>query len=218
MAHPTKQVYYKITNDSETHRGYRYQNGLNILKESLGESNGFHYTTIETIHNYYAYGFNLREVFIPQGAEVRAGNDFQSFRTDMIFLGDKHSLRDPSTYQKLGLDISKNGYLFNEFCVQGKAEMLSYWDNMTYLRPEICLTRLASSATQKNHIRILDWLRRFADRVGVEFPFCGAAVEKAVQENNAAIVSWWANNFEKPTRTLSKPMCLNQESGVSVSC
>lgn len=216
MAQLTKQVYYKITNDAETHRDHQYHDGLNILKEPLGETNGFHFASRENIHNYYSYGFNLREVQIPDGAQVRTGNDFQSFRTDMIFLGTKHSLRDPMTYQKLGLDIVKNGYLLNEFCMQGKAEMLHHWDTLTYLRPEISLSRLASFATQRDHIPVLDWLRSFADRVGAVFPFCSSAVAEAAEQNKNEIVSWWANNFEKPQRRLTKPLDVRQENPVSV--
>jgi hypothetical protein len=194
----TTQNYYKITNDSEMHRGFKYQDGLNILDEPFGESNGFHFVSLEDVPRYYSYGFNLREVQIPDGATVRTGNDLQSFRSDMIFFGIKYSLRDPETYRTLGLDISKNMYLFNECCTQGKYELLHHWNNLSYVRPEISLPRLVSHATLHNHIYVLDWLRRFAENVGTQFPFCESAVKTVVSQNKTEMISWWAKNFDKP--------------------
>lgn len=218
-----KQAYYKVTNEEETHRGFTFSEGLNILPEPLGEGNGFHFATLDNIHLYYRYGSYLREVYVPQGAELLVGNDFQSCRSDMIFLGKRYSLRDPETYQILGLDIVKNIHLLRECCEEGRHEMLHHWDRLNYVPPGLCLRRLATQASQKGHIKVLDWLRLLAERLQVPFPFCRDAVVSASKTGAGTVIEWWSLNYEKPNilreqLTSRLPESFGQSETTSIVC
>lgn len=64
--------YYKVTNEHETHHGFKYVDGLNVLKEKFNNNfdyscgpGGFYFTTLRNIPNFYGHGINIREISIP---------------------------------------------------------------------------------------------------------------------------------------------------------
>src|SRR5271154_3905771 len=64
-------MYYKVTNESETHNGFVYHDGLNILDKPFQEhgscvQGGLYFTTIEHIPEFYSYGLFIREVSFPE--------------------------------------------------------------------------------------------------------------------------------------------------------
>ncbi len=103
------KMHFKITNENECHNGFQYHDGLNILKEKFATqgsccAGGLYFTDIDNIKDYYSYGCYLREVYLPKDRP-----DFQmckdrsegKWRANMIILGTRRNLRDPSTQQFL---------------------------------------------------------------------------------------------------------------------
>ena len=55
------QIYYKITNKNENHRGYQYVDGLNVLDKKFEPNGscvegGLYFTTIKHITRFVVYG------------------------------------------------------------------------------------------------------------------------------------------------------------------
>src|SRR5271170_7606741 len=70
MNYATKQRFYKITNAKEIHRGFAYKDGLNILDKKFNGhgscvAGGLYFTNLYNLHNFYAFGIHLREIFLP---------------------------------------------------------------------------------------------------------------------------------------------------------
>ena len=98
MNNETKEentIYYKITNKDECHRGYQYNDGLNILdrpfeKEGTCVHGGLYFTNKENIHYFFGYGEWLRVITIPKDAQMVQDPDTSNgikFRADKIILG-----------------------------------------------------------------------------------------------------------------------------------
>lgn len=94
------QKYYKITNDQECHHGFQYKDGLNIdmlpfSHEGSCVAGGLYFTTAEYIINFFDYGSNVREIFLPtENPSFRMVMDPQGdkWRANMIILGKKYPL------------------------------------------------------------------------------------------------------------------------------
>ncbi len=64
------KTFYKITNETECHHGFQYEDGLNILTEPFAETGscckgGFYFTDIHHILEFLKYGCYLRIVKLP---------------------------------------------------------------------------------------------------------------------------------------------------------
>ena len=65
-------LYFKITNAKENHNGFKYSDGLNILKEKFNDdpnksccAGGLYFTNAENIFKFLNYGIYLREITLP---------------------------------------------------------------------------------------------------------------------------------------------------------
>ena len=113
MEESIREIYYKITNETECHNGYQYVDGLNILDkkfEPVGScvASGLYFTTAKYIFKYLDHGCYLREVTLPVDCQFVRDPSGNNFRADKIILGKKYNLTDISTYQMLlknGADI-----------------------------------------------------------------------------------------------------------------
>jgi len=105
----SKKKFFKVTCKDENHNGFKYITGLNILKEEFAKtgscvSGGLYFSNKKNIHNFYGYGVNLREVSVPQGAQVVQDDD--KYRTDKLILKTKHKLYTVQTQKLLKLKIT----------------------------------------------------------------------------------------------------------------
>src|SRR5437870_5594790 len=114
--------YFKITNgDDETHYGYKYVDGPNVLDKPFQMHGscvpgGLYFTTWNHIPKFYHYGIYLRVVRLPLDDPdfiMVEDPDGDKFRANKIILDkdEKYSLFDYETYEKFGLDIAQNKYL-----------------------------------------------------------------------------------------------------------
>lgn len=107
-----KTTYYKITNRTETHHGFKYETGLNIDTVPFREigsccAGGLYFTTINHIHKFSHYGCYLREVYLPtSNKEFRMVSNGSKFRANMIILDTRYDLSDALTLS----DLRKNGF------------------------------------------------------------------------------------------------------------
>lgn len=80
---------YKFTNKDEKHHGFQYKDGLNLdTKNFTNYGNGLHFTTQYHYHDYINFGENLREIGVPNNAQVYI-IDRRTIKADMIILGKK---------------------------------------------------------------------------------------------------------------------------------
>lgn len=69
---------------------------------------GFHFTTAKFIHKFYTYGCYLRVVSFPKNNpdfKMTMNPYKDSFRANMIILGEKYSLNDLATYAKFNIPL-----------------------------------------------------------------------------------------------------------------
>ena len=158
--------YLKITNKEENHYGFQYQDGLNILIEPFSMTGscvkgGLYFTIKEHIHKFYSYGTNIRIVELPESDSdflIVKDPDADKWRANKIILGKKYSLFDPSTYKKLGLDITKNDQLINLASNHNRVDVLEWWKasglKLAYSSHAMKL------ASKKGHINVLEWWKK----------------------------------------------------------
>ena len=101
--------FFKITNESECHHGFQYNEGLNILDgefahEGSNVKGGFYFTNVHSILEFLSFGVNLRVIEIEK---LKVLEDFHmvlddnKWRASMIIFRDKRALEDPATYEYL---------------------------------------------------------------------------------------------------------------------
>jgi len=106
-------TYLKITNAEENHNGLQYHDGLveDIVPfESEGSccAGGIYFTTPEYICGYLGFGVNVREVTVPEDAQMVKDPEGNKWRASAVILGPKRSLSEVSTWKWLvsvGADI-----------------------------------------------------------------------------------------------------------------
>ena len=170
--------FFKITNAEETHFGYEYVDGENILAEEFNDdpnikcgAGGFYFTTKGYISRFYSFGIYLREITIPvddPDFRIIKCKDATKWRSNKIILGTRHSLFDPETYVKFGLDIWKNKYIVVFACQYGRIDFL---DKLIKMNEDVgpnqlearydrgILYNMIYAASKHRQIVVLDWLK-----------------------------------------------------------
>ena len=157
--------YYKITNQNETHNGFKYQDGFIILKEKFNNDEnascvlgGFYFTTKEFIHEFYEYGIYLREIELPTNdPEFKIVKDpsENKWRANKISLGNKYSLSDPEIYIKLGIKMMD----MDRASINGHEAIFQWWKDS-----------------------------------GLELKYSNNAMDRASANGHEKILQWWKNN------------------------
>lgn len=160
-------TYLKVTNKKELHYDHQYQPGLNILQGKFNDDpndlcgpGGFYFTLPDNINNYYDYGINIREIFLPMdNPNFKMINLGHKFRSNMVILGNKYSLLDIKTYQKFNLDPEDNKYMIDRISIEGDLESLILWQTLeVYSEKRLSYNKIAiDTALFQNNIDILFW-------------------------------------------------------------
>lgn len=108
-------MYLKVTNEEENHNGLKYKNGLNIdpvpfAKEGSCCRGGIYFTTHEHILNFLNLGIYVREVTIPEDAEMVHDPSGDKWRASKIILGKRSDLRKVETWRWLGNIVRGYGW------------------------------------------------------------------------------------------------------------
>ncbi|MEM4270567.1 MAG: hypothetical protein QXO70_00555 [Candidatus Pacearchaeota archaeon] len=98
------KVYFKVMNDKETHYGFKYKDGLNILQEKFDDNpkhsccaGGLYFTDYKNLHlfiNMITDATYIREVTIPTDAKVVLDLEGDKWRADKIILNKRYHLWD----------------------------------------------------------------------------------------------------------------------------
>lgn len=93
---------FRITNELENHRGFQYKTGLNIDTNNFDNKNfagnGLFFGDNTNIIFFIWYGINIREVTLPDDANVIFDQNLNQYKTDKFILSDKRSLKDVQTW------------------------------------------------------------------------------------------------------------------------
>jgi len=132
------KLYFKITNLEENHRGFQYNDGLNVLKEEFNNSSascvagGLYFTDIDHIFEFLEFGIYLREVTLPTNDPdfKIVKDDNNKWRTNKIILRKRRNLIDVSTFEYLinqGADIhTKNDYAVRWASKNGHLDVVQF--------------------------------------------------------------------------------------------
>ncbi len=108
-------MYLKITNTKENHHGLQYHDGLNIdtvpfAKEGSCVPGGIYFTTPEHICGFLDHGIYIREVTIPEDAEMVMDPEGDKWRASKVILGPRKCLKEVYTWKwlvKIGVTINE---------------------------------------------------------------------------------------------------------------
>jgi len=101
-----KMTYYKITNEFEIHNGVQYKDGqvediLPFAKEGSCCPGGIYFSDKKNILVFLDYGVFIREVEIPNDAQIVKDSEGNKWRANKVFLHPRKDLRDVSTWKFL---------------------------------------------------------------------------------------------------------------------
>lgn len=199
-----KEPCFKITNREETHHGYKYKDGLNILNGEFNDkledkcgAGGFYFTTRQYINRFYSYGIYLREVTIPStdpDFKIIECQGILKWRANKIILGAKYSLFDPETYNKFELDIWANKNII-EFAGQyGRIDFLEHLKNMNNTWDNnydfVHINNMIIAASKHNQLAFLEWIKKegFIYRKFI----ATNAVVAGCENGHYNVVEWWS--------------------------
>jgi hypothetical protein len=99
-------MYLKITNAEENHHGLKYHDGLNIdpvpfSKDGSCVPGGIYFTTPEYIFDFLDMGVYVREVTIPEDAEMVRDPDGNKWRASKVILGPRRDIWSVGTWLRI---------------------------------------------------------------------------------------------------------------------
>jgi hypothetical protein len=122
-------MYLKVTNAAENHHGLQYVDGLNVdiipfEREGSCCPGGIYFTTPKYIGNFLHMGCYIREVMVPEDAEMV--EDHNKWRASKVILGERRDLRKVETWKWLveaGVNVPE---CFIFMCKVGRLDIIKY--------------------------------------------------------------------------------------------
>jgi hypothetical protein len=120
-------MYLKITNSEENHNGLQCHTGLveDIIpfkKEGSCVAGGIYFTSPEFICNFLSYGIWIREVTIPEDAELVKDSSGDKWRSNKVILGERKDLNKVETWKYLVEECHADIHVDNEYAVRWASE------------------------------------------------------------------------------------------------
>lgn len=123
----------KLTNATEIHNGFKFEEGLNIDKHEFQTSiecykGGIYFTQVAYMHKWILYNINIgmiyyqRRVFLPNDAKVYI-EDKKKFKVDKLILGPREMI-DRNIYTEVAkkkislLEVMPSFLLNKEICLE----------------------------------------------------------------------------------------------------
>lgn len=192
----TNQKFYKITNSDEYHHDHQYKDGLNILTVPFHVyhagscvSDGFYFTTLEHIHNFYGLGIYIREIHLPvNDPEFTIVQHEEYWLSNKVILGTRYCLFDFDTYEKLGLDITKNRFIVKHAVRNNRVDFLEKYKKFKQTKPVISHNHV-ELASQFGCTDVLDWWLKSEQTL----IYTNCAIDLASAHGNVNILEWWLN-------------------------
>jgi len=86
--------FFKLTNKTEIHNGFKYKDGVNEEEFNIDTFKGLHFCEKQQIYLWIWYNgavmYNIREVFLPDDSIISIETD--CFKTNKFILGEKKSI------------------------------------------------------------------------------------------------------------------------------
>ena len=116
------KTYYKVLRKDMTHRGFKYEMGLNIDTNEFNDNledecvkGGLYFVDFENIYKYIAFGEYLAEIIIPEDAKVVKIESDDSFdikyRTDKFIIENISPLNTLDSIHKVTSFIKNDWFL-----------------------------------------------------------------------------------------------------------
>lgn len=149
------------------------------------------FTELEYIHLYYGHGDYITVVELPiTNPEFVMTTDGYICRANMVTLGKKYSLRDPTTFTELGIIHYPNWIIIT--ALENKRQiLLNLWkkSGLTSKYPEY--TGIIDSCYgynhERDHIYVLPWF----NKVDITFPVPAEITEHASCHCHIDVLDWW---------------------------
>jgi hypothetical protein len=128
-------MYLKITNKDENHNNLQYHDGLieDILPFKPKGScvpGGIYFTTSKYICGFLDYGIWIREVTIPEDAQMVMDPEGDKWRANKVVLSPRKDLREVETWkwlEEIGVDLhSYDDYALRNAATNGHLEVVKY--------------------------------------------------------------------------------------------
>ncbi len=127
-------MYLKITNAKENHHGLQYQDGLNIdpvpfAKEGSCCAGGIYFTIPKYLCEFLYMGQYVREVTIPEDAEMVKDPEGEKWRASKVILGPRKDLSKVEVWKwlvEVGADIRWYAFALRWAADNGHLEVVKY--------------------------------------------------------------------------------------------
>jgi hypothetical protein len=128
-------MYLKITNEAEIHNNLQYHDGLveDILPfqpEGSCVPGGIYFTTTEHICEFLNYGVWIREITIPEDAQMVQDPDENKWRASKVILSPRRDLREVETWKwliEIGVNIhAPHDFAFINAATNGYFEVVKF--------------------------------------------------------------------------------------------
>lgn len=117
------KTYYKVLRKDMTHRGFRYEMGLNIDTNEFNDNpnfacvkGGLYFTDFPKIINFIDYGEYLAEITIPKDAKVVTFDG--KYRTDKFIINKIKNLHNIDTIKEIIERFNKKKFALEQ-CITG---------------------------------------------------------------------------------------------------
>ena len=172
-------AWYKITNQTECHQDFQYQDGLNVLEEPFNDDpkasccpGGLYFTNAKNIFKFIEYGCYLREITLPltdPDFKMLKDPEGDKWRANKIILGNKYDLFALPTIQML---IEKGAHV--RICYErilrgaaelGKLDIVKYLENDVNIRVSYSYAHESYNyalrgASKNGHLEIVKFLHQ----------------------------------------------------------
>ncbi len=133
-------MYLKITNAEENHHSLQYQDGLIIdpipfAKEGSCCPGEIYFTTPEYICTFLYIGDYIREVTIPEDAEMVMDPEGDKWRASKVILGPRKDLSEVETWKwlvEIGVEIDWYGFVLRWAYNKGHSKILEYLESVKF--------------------------------------------------------------------------------------
>lgn len=199
-----EQVFVKITNRNEKHKGMQYQDGLNIdiNKFEPEGNNGIFFCKLEDCYNFICYGENIRTLTIPNDAIVY---DYGCglFKADKLIFGEKMKLGDHPIFKDIefikkaikahpGYRNHHNIMSYNEINADFVKEVIALIPSAINLFPNTLLT----TVILKSFISARAWNIKHIPRELIT----NELVQLAILTNDKELDEWYKREQEYETK------------------
>jgi len=151
------KTYYKVTSKMESHHGFQYKDGLNILIEKFNDNpqdscvcGGFYFADQNHILEFLNFGCWVREISIPPDAKVILDLNGDKWRTDRIILGKKYTVSEfldfyfDNLFDKKKYNYKNYGWALPDYC----SDYFNKWFDKKRFDYESCSRELAINCSE----------------------------------------------------------------------